>query len=100
MVVGQIGNLVLNFADTFMIGHHSTMELADAIHTLECFFEHDGSITKTAAALYIHKNTLQQHLKKIALRTGYDPRSLRSSAVFYVVLYFYQDIHLTGFSKA
>ena len=79
---------------------YSTMELADAIHTLECFFEHDGSITKTAAALYIHKNTLQQHLKKIALRTGYDPRSLRSSAVFYVVLYFYQDIHLTGFCKA
>ena len=30
MVVGQIGNLVLNFADTFMIGHHSTMELAAA----------------------------------------------------------------------
>lgn len=76
---------------------YSPLELADAIHTLECFFEHDGSITKTAAALYIHKNTLQQHLKKIAIRTGYDPRSLRSSAVFYVVIYFYQDIHLTGF---
>ncbi|MGN0282336.1 MAG: MATE family efflux transporter [Prevotella sp.] len=30
VVVGQIGNLVLNFADTFMIGHHSTLELAAA----------------------------------------------------------------------
>ena len=30
VVVGQIGNLVLNFADTFMIGHHSTVELAAA----------------------------------------------------------------------
>lgn len=30
VVVGQIGNLVLNFADTFMIGHHSTTELASA----------------------------------------------------------------------
>ena len=30
VVIGQIGNLVLNFADTFMIGHHSTMELAAA----------------------------------------------------------------------
>ena len=44
-----------------------------------------------------HKLMMPQ---KIALRTGYDPRSLRSSAVFYVVLYFYQDIHLTGFCKA
>ena len=69
---------------------YSPLELADVIHTLECFFEHDGSITQTAAALYIHKNTLQQHLKKIAARTGYDPRSLRCSAVFYVVLYFYR----------
>ena len=56
-----------------------------------------AAITRTADALYIHKNTLQQHLRKIAARTGYDPRSLRSSAVFYVVLYFYQDIHLAGF---
>lgn len=76
---------------------YTPLELADAVHTLECFFEHDGSITRTADALYIHKNTLQQHLRKIAARTGYDPRSLRSSAVFYVVLYFYQDIHLAGF---
>ena len=30
IVVGQIGNLVLNFADTLMIGHHSTTELAAA----------------------------------------------------------------------
>ena len=30
IVIGQIGNLVLNFADTLMIGHHSTMELAAA----------------------------------------------------------------------
>lgn len=78
---------------------YSPLELVDAIHTLECFFEHDGSITQTAAALYIHKNTLQQHLKKIAARTGYDPRSLRCSAVFYVVLYFYQDLHLAGFHE-
>ena len=30
IVIGQIGNLVLNFADTLMIGHHSTTELAAA----------------------------------------------------------------------
>ena len=69
-------------------------ELQEAIHTLEVFFEHDGSIARAAAALFIHKNTLQLHLRKIAQRTGYDPRSLRNSAVFYLVIYFYQDLHL------
>lgn len=30
IVVGQVGTIVLNFADTLMIGHHSTVELAAA----------------------------------------------------------------------
>ena len=63
---------------------------------LEIFYEEDGSITKTAARLFIHKNTLQQHLRKIAARTSYDPRSLRDSAVFYIIIYFYRDITNSG----
>ena len=30
IVVGQIGNVVLGFADTIMVGHHSMQELAAA----------------------------------------------------------------------
>lgn len=30
IVVGQIGNIVLGFADTLMVGHHSMEELAAA----------------------------------------------------------------------
>lgn len=30
IIIGQIGNIVLSFADTFMIGHHGTQELAAA----------------------------------------------------------------------
>lgn len=30
IVIGQIGVIVLGFADTLMIGHHSTQELAAA----------------------------------------------------------------------
>ncbi len=73
---------------------YTEKELQDALHTLEVFFEKDGSISQTANALFIHKNTLQFRLRKIAERTGYDPRSLRNSAVFYLVIYFYQDLHL------
>ena len=30
IVIGQIGVIVLGFADTLMIGHHSTVELGEA----------------------------------------------------------------------
>ena len=30
IVIGQIGVIILGFADTLMIGHHSTQELAAA----------------------------------------------------------------------
>ena len=30
VIIGQLGTIVLGFADTLMIGHHSTQELAAA----------------------------------------------------------------------
>lgn len=75
---------------------YSRDELEKALHTLEVFYDENGSITKTAEKLFIHKNTLQQHLKKIAQRTGYDPRSLKSNFVFYIVIYFYYDLQNSG----
>ena len=30
IIIGQLGTIVLGFADTLMIGHHSTQELAAA----------------------------------------------------------------------
>ncbi|HCL01523.1 MAG TPA: hypothetical protein DHW61_03765 [Lachnoclostridium phytofermentans] len=37
--------------------------------------------------LFIHKNTLQNKLKRISERTGYDPRSIRHSSLFYIAIY-------------
>lgn len=71
-------------------------EFRETMEMLERLYENDGSITHTAAQLFIHKNTLQQHLRKVAARTGYDPRSLRSSAIFYIVIYFYHDLKNAG----
>lgn len=78
---------------------YTLQELHDVLSMLELFYENNGSVTKTAAKLYIHKNTLQQHLKKIAARTGYDPRSLSGSAIFYIVIYFYHDLIDAGYEQ-
>lgn len=40
----------------------------------------------------MHKNTLQYKLKRIYERTGYDPRSLRYSALFLIAIDFYREI--------
>ncbi|NLZ81669.1 MAG: hypothetical protein GX913_07735 [Clostridiales bacterium] len=70
----------------------SDEEIRDSTILLEIFYDLEGSITKTAERLYIHKNTLQYKLRKIAERTGYDPRSIRHSSLFYIAIYFYRYI--------
>ena len=37
IVIGQMGVIVLGFADTLMVGHHSTAELADAYYDCRLF---------------------------------------------------------------
>ena len=43
--------------------------------------------------MHMHKNTLQYKLLKIRDRTGYDPRSLQDSAMFfYIAACFHREI--------
>jgi len=44
---------------------------------LEVFVRHNGSISKAADELYIHKNTYQYRLNKLGSLTGYNPRELK-----------------------
>ena len=37
IIIGQIGSIVLSFADTLMIGHHTTEELAAAAFVSNIF---------------------------------------------------------------
>lgn len=67
-------------------------ELAEVIGVLEVLYETEGSITAASEALHMHKNTLQYKLKRIYERTGYDPRSLRYSALFLIAIDFYREI--------
>jgi carbohydrate diacid regulator len=68
-------------------------EIENWIVVLNVFYEEEGSIVSTAQRLYIHKNTLQYKLNKIKERTGYDPRSIRYSSLYYNAIHFYQDVH-------
>lgn len=71
---------------------YTTKEIAEWIVILEAFYREEGSITLTAQKLFIHKNTLQYKLKKLKEQTGYDPRSIHYSSLFYNAIYFYRDM--------
>lgn len=70
----------------------SIKEIQDCIGILEIFYEEEGSVTSTAERLFIHKNTLQYKLNKIKEKTGYDPRSIRYSSLYYNAIHFYYDV--------
>ena len=55
------------------------------------FYDVEGSINAASEKLFIHKNTLQYKLNKIAEKTGYNPRSIRHSSLFYIAIYFYRE---------
>lgn len=70
-------------------------EIFKAVQLLEIYYDVNGSVNQAADKLYIHKNTMQNKLKQIRQKTGYDPRSIRYSSLFYNALYFYRELNKT-----
>ena len=70
----------------------SEEEIRNAMILLEVYYDLEGAINKAAEHLFIHKNTLQYKLCRIWERTGYDPRSIRHSSLFYIAIHFYREI--------
>ena len=59
-------------------------EIDDYESLFEAYTRHNGSIVHCAEELFLHKNTLQNRLNKIATKTGYNPRDLADYAVLSV----------------
>ena len=51
---------------------------------LEIYFACNGSVQAISQKLFIHKNTVQYKIKKIADATGYDPRRLTDAVLLYL----------------
>ncbi|KFI65606.1 CdaR family transcriptional regulator [Bifidobacterium cuniculi] len=68
--------------------------------TFDAYTRFNGSITHAAEALYIHKNTLQNHLNAIAHDTGYNPRVLRDYCVLDMAFRLYDYLQSTAAATA
>ncbi len=70
----------------------SREEIVETVMLLENYYDTEGSLERCAERLFLHKNTVQYRLKRIAERTGYDPRSIRRAPLYYLAIYFYRDM--------
>jgi carbohydrate diacid regulator len=67
-------------------------ETAYWINFLRVYFANDGSLEKVSSQMFIHKNTVQKKLSKLAERTGHDPRRMMDAALFVLAIQFYENV--------
>lgn len=63
-------------------------QITEWCHFLEVFYACSGSVNQTADRLFLHKNTVQYKLKKLASITGYDPRSIEHAGLYQTAMHF------------
>jgi carbohydrate diacid regulator len=54
------------------------------IKLLKTYYEENTSLQTTAEKLFLHKNTIQQRLNRIASTTGYNPRKFKDAVILYL----------------
>lgn len=64
-----------------VFGDLSDEEIDEYETIFDAYTRHNGSIVHCAEELFLHKNTLQNRLNKMARETGYNPRNLADYAV-------------------
>jgi purine catabolism regulator len=51
---------------------HDAAHKTQLVHGLQAFFEHSGNITRAAASLFLHRDSLLCRLERIRQNTGCD----------------------------
>lgn len=64
----------------------TSMLTKDEKELLMAYFESNMSLKDTSEKLFIHKNTLQYRLDRIAEKSSYNPRSFRDATVLFLAL--------------
>ncbi|MFD3379068.1 MULTISPECIES: PucR family transcriptional regulator [unclassified Streptomyces] len=93
VLVHRAGDLGHDLAADVLGGLRTGVPPAEADRLLETVQVHlsgSGSIADTAAALYCHRNTIQQRLNRFAELTGRDPRRPEDAALVVLALSAYR----------
>lgn len=82
MIMENIDAHIRNDYTEKLLGDLSQAE----INLLHTYYRYNLSLKRTAEELFIHKNTLQYRLEKIAEKTGVNPRDYHDSVKLYMAL--------------
>lgn len=63
------------------------------IRLLNIYFDEDRSLAKTARRLYMHVNTVQYRLNRIAQKSGCNPRHFHDAVLLYIALKLWNRLH-------
>lgn len=70
----------------------SEAEIKEYSNILKVYGINNGSITKSAENLFIHKNTLQYKLNKLDKLTGYNPRNIDDYVILKIAFLLYKTV--------
>lgn len=76
-------DILHEFVDTFFSNLESS-EISDAIELADAYFNSNGSLKKCAGDLFIHPNTLQYRLNRLAAKTNRDLRKIADIPYYYL----------------
>jgi len=62
----------------------------EMLHTLDAYFTHNGNLTQTSEALYIHRNTLNYRMERIQSILGIDLDNPESRLALQLALHIYR----------
>lgn len=91
MIVANIPDDIKQLFHTKIFHNFKEKDLQQFNRIMKTFAKHNGSLTRCAKELFIHKNTLQYKLNKIKTLTGYDPRNYQDFAVLNMALLLYEE---------
>lgn len=80
-----LGSVSSKASEEFLKKTIAKLDEAD-ITLLHCYFEHERSLTQTAAVLFLHKNTLQYRLDRISRICGLNPRKFKDGVILYLAI--------------
>lgn len=67
------------------------------LRLIDAWFAHNGSISRAADELFMHKNSFQYQIKKLARLSGLDIRKPVESVALYLALLFYRELRGSSF---
>lgn len=72
-------DIVQGYLDSVLkpLWDYDRMNKTDLCNVLKCYLDHDGSVNQTADALYVHRNTVNYKINRIAAVLNVDLSSLK-----------------------